>query len=85
MHIKNTAAKKTHILGQINMATFNLYQLAYERGRKSMLSTDDMIQQLAEIKKYVKELTYIDKEMRKELTKADPKVSITILSLKIIP
>jgi len=63
-HIKNTAAKKTLLLGRIKMATHNLYQLV-KRHQKQVGSSEDTTEQLTQIQTFVQDLTQITAEIKK--------------------
>lgn len=67
-HIKNTAAKKTLLLGRIKMATHNLYQLV-KRHQKQTAEAEETTEQLSQIQTFVQDLTLITAEIKKmELT-----------------
>nr|KAI8747605.1 putative coiled-coil domain-containing protein 42 [Biomphalaria glabrata] len=63
-HIKNTAAKKTLLLGRIKMATHNLYQLV--RSHQNQLDdVEDTTEQLIQIQLFVQDLNQITSEIKK--------------------
>lgn len=67
-HIKNTAAKKTLLLGRIKMATHNLYQLVDKQQKQSLASDvpiDDTNEQLARIQTYIQDLTQITTDIKR--------------------
>ncbi|KAK7488347.1 hypothetical protein BaRGS_00020321, partial [Batillaria attramentaria] len=63
-HIKNTAAKKTLLLGRIKMATHNLYQLV-KRHQKQAEGAEETQEQLSQIQTFVQDLTQITAEIKK--------------------
>ncbi|XP_071944527.1 coiled-coil domain-containing protein 42 homolog [Antedon mediterranea] len=63
-HIKNTAAKKTLLLGRIKMATHNLFQLV-NRHQKQSGSTDLTEEQLSKIQTFIMDLTQITTEIKR--------------------
>lgn len=72
MHIQNTAARKTLMLGRIKMATHNLYQVVSRHQRLSAVDdefdVDDTCQQLIKVKEYIEDLTQITHEIRRQET-----------------
>ncbi|KAJ1126165.1 hypothetical protein NDU88_004573 [Pleurodeles waltl] len=67
MHIQNTAAKKTLLLGTIKVATLNLFQsLSKDVKERLQVPMDDTLQQLEVIKEYLMDLTDIWAEMWKD-------------------
>ncbi|XP_025105909.1 coiled-coil domain-containing protein 42 homolog [Pomacea canaliculata] len=67
-HIKNTAAKKTLVLGRIKMSTHNLYQLV-KKHQKQAEAAEETIEQLTQIQTFVQDLAQITTEIKKmELT-----------------
>ncbi|WP_411017660.1 hypothetical protein, partial [Salmonella sp. s51090] len=63
-HIKNTAAKKTLLLGRIKMATHNLFQLV-NRHQKQSGSTELTEEQLSKIQTFIMDLTQITTEIKR--------------------
>lgn len=63
-HIKNTAAKKTLLLGRIKMATHNLYQLV-KRHQKQAGAAEETTEQLLQIQTFVQDLNQITSEIKK--------------------
>ncbi|KAL5014769.1 hypothetical protein ScPMuIL_009039 [Solemya velum] len=63
-HIKNTAAKKTLELGQIKMATHNLYQLV-KRHQKQVADVEETPEQLNQIQMFLEDLRDIVKELKR--------------------
>ncbi|XP_071478707.1 coiled-coil domain-containing protein 42 homolog [Diadema antillarum] len=63
-HIKNTAAKKTLLLGRIKMATHNLFQLV-NRHSKTSSGTDNTLEQLTKIQMFIMDLTQITTEIKR--------------------
>lgn len=63
-HIKNTAAKKTLLLGRIKMATHNLYQLV-KKHQKQAGAADETNDQLIQIQTFVQDLNQITSEIKK--------------------
>ncbi|XP_064612677.1 coiled-coil domain-containing protein 42 homolog isoform X2 [Liolophura sinensis] len=67
-HIKNTAAKKTLLLGRIKMATHNLYQLV-KKHQKQTAQTEETHEQLNQIRIFIQDLTQVTNEIKRmELT-----------------
>lgn len=60
--IKNTAAKKTLLLGRIKMATHNLYQLV-KRHQKQTAQAEDTMEQLNQIRLFIQDLTQVTNEI----------------------
>jgi len=63
-HIKNTAAKKTLLLGRIKMATHNLYQLVKSH-QNQVDELEDTTEQLSQIQIFVQDLSQITTEIKK--------------------
>ncbi|RUS83165.1 hypothetical protein EGW08_009065 [Elysia chlorotica] len=63
-HIKNTAAKKTLLLGRIKMATHNLYQLVKSHQNQTD-ELEDTTEQLTQIQQFVQDLNQITSEIKK--------------------
>ncbi|KAL8611047.1 hypothetical protein ACOMHN_042663 [Nucella lapillus] len=63
-HIKNTAAKKTLLLGRIKMATHNLYQLV-KRHQKQAAASEETTEQLSQIQTFVQDLNQITAEIKR--------------------
>ncbi|XP_005102044.1 coiled-coil domain-containing protein 42 homolog [Aplysia californica] len=63
-HIKNTAAKKTLLLGRIKMATHNLYQLVKSH-QNQLDDLEDTTEQLSQIQIFVQDLSQITSEIKK--------------------
>lgn len=66
-HIKNTAAKKTLLLGRVKMATHNLYQLIskHQRSRKDEVELEDTTEQLHTIQQFITDLSQITAEIKR--------------------
>ena len=66
-HIKNTAAKKTLLLGRIKMATHNLYMLVNRQRKQTQAEgfTEDTNEQLNKIQLYIQDLNQITNEIKK--------------------
>ncbi|XP_013381622.1 coiled-coil domain-containing protein 42 homolog [Lingula anatina] len=65
-HIKNTAAKKTLILGQIKMATHNLFMLVNKHQKQGQTEmTEDTNEQLNKIQTFIQDLTQITTEIKR--------------------
>ena len=67
-HIKNTAAKKTLLLGRIKMATHNLYQLVnrHQKARRGEeVDLEDTNEQLNRIQQFIQDLTQITTEIKR--------------------
>ncbi|KAK2169056.1 hypothetical protein LSH36_12g03104 [Paralvinella palmiformis] len=66
-HIKNTAAKKTLLLGRVKMATHNLYQLVsrHQKSHQEEGEVEDTNEQLAKIQQYIQDLTHITQEIKR--------------------
>ncbi|XP_041455783.1 coiled-coil domain-containing protein 42 homolog [Lytechinus variegatus] len=64
-HIKNTAAKKTLLLGRIKMATHNLFQLVSRHAKTSSLGTENTLEQLTKIQTFIMDLTQITTEIKR--------------------
>ncbi|XP_010873655.1 coiled-coil domain-containing protein 42 [Esox lucius] len=67
-HIQNTAAKKTLLLGTIKMATLNLYQSVWKRGKdngESPVLPEDTLKQLEKIQMFLADLISIWEEVSK--------------------
>ncbi|KAL2091119.1 hypothetical protein ACEWY4_013382 [Coilia grayii] len=66
VHISNTAAKKTLLLGTIKMATLNLYMsLSGKEKPQKDISPEDTLAQLSEIERFLLNLTSIMDEVHK--------------------
>ncbi|XP_038060781.1 coiled-coil domain-containing protein 42 homolog [Patiria miniata] len=63
-HIKNTAAKKTLLLGRIKMATHNLFQLV-NKHLKQQTVAEDTADQLNRIQMFIMDLTQITTEIKR--------------------
>ncbi|XP_041347860.1 coiled-coil domain-containing protein 42 homolog [Gigantopelta aegis] len=63
-HIKNTAAKKTLLLGRIKMATHNLYQIV-KKHQKQAATDEDTTEQLHQIQTFLMDLNQITAEIKK--------------------
>lgn len=63
-HIKNTAAKKTLLLGRIKMATHNLYQLVKSH-QNQVDDVEETTDQLSQIQIFVQDLSQITSEIKK--------------------
>ncbi|XP_077995509.1 coiled-coil domain-containing protein 42 homolog [Glandiceps talaboti] len=66
-HIKNTAAKKTLLLGRIKMATHNLFMLVNKHLRQQQL-VEDTTEQLSKIQVFIMDLTQITQEIKRAET-----------------
>ncbi|XP_070572842.1 coiled-coil domain-containing protein 42 homolog [Ptychodera flava] len=66
-HIKNTAAKKTLLLGRIKMATHNLFMLV-NRHLKQQQLVEDTTEQLSKIQVFIMDLTQITQEIKRAET-----------------
>ncbi|XP_071790704.1 coiled-coil domain-containing protein 42 homolog [Asterias amurensis] len=66
-HIKNTAAKKTLLLGRIKMATHNLFQLV-NKHLKQQTVAEDTADQLNRIQMFIMDLTQITTEIKRAET-----------------
>ncbi|KAJ8042691.1 Coiled-coil domain-containing protein 42-like [Holothuria leucospilota] len=64
-HIKNTAAKKTLLLGRIKMASHNLFQLVNRHLKQSSSATDNTVEQLTKIQMFIMDLTQITTEIKR--------------------
>nr|XP_054773629.1 coiled-coil domain-containing protein 42 homolog [Lytechinus pictus] len=64
-HIKNTAAKKTLLLGRIKMATHNLFQLVSRHAKTASLGTENTLEQLTKIQTFIMDLTQITTEIKR--------------------
>ncbi|PIK44422.1 putative coiled-coil domain-containing protein [Apostichopus japonicus] len=64
-HIKNTAAKKTLLLGRIKMATHNLFQLVNRHLKQSSSDGDNTVEQLTKIQMFIMDLTQITTEIKR--------------------
>merc|ERR1711976_353705 len=71
-HIKNTAAKKTLLLGRIKMATHNLFQLVnrHQKTRRDEVEVEDTTEQLIRIQQYIQDLNQITAEIKRSETMA---------------
>lgn len=63
-HIKNTAAKKTLLLGRIKMATHNLFMLV-NRQLKTTTVIENTERQLEKIQTFIQDLSQITQEIRR--------------------
>jgi len=63
-HIKNTAAKKTLLLGRIKMATHNLFLLVH-RHSKQQTMVEQTDKQLEKIQTFIQDLTQITGEIKR--------------------
>ncbi|XP_066300780.1 coiled-coil domain-containing protein 42 homolog [Branchiostoma lanceolatum] len=68
-HIKNTAAKKTLLLGRIKMATHNLFQLV-NKHLKQAVEMENTHEQLSKIQTFILDLTQITQEIKRAETAA---------------
>ncbi|XP_076364154.1 coiled-coil domain-containing protein 42 homolog isoform X3 [Tachypleus tridentatus] len=64
-HIKNTAAMKTLLLGQIRMATYNLFQ-TINQYIKTEVEMENTSEQLTEVQHFIKDWSEIVEEVQKQ-------------------
>ncbi|XP_072352233.1 coiled-coil domain-containing protein 42 homolog isoform X4 [Scyliorhinus torazame] len=67
VHIQNTAAKRTIILGMTKMAIFNLYMHVRKADRQLGPASDDTDIQLQAVQQYILELSDMVRELKKSL------------------
>ncbi|RDD42880.1 Coiled-coil domain-containing protein 42-like protein [Trichoplax sp. H2] len=63
--IKNTAAKKTLLLGRVKMATHNLYTLVNKHLKQTPLPLDQTVLQLDKIQLFIMDLTQITQDIKR--------------------
>ncbi|XP_078599705.1 coiled-coil domain-containing protein 42 homolog isoform X1 [Branchiostoma floridae x Branchiostoma japonicum] len=66
-HIKNTAAKKTLLLGRIKMATHNLFQLV-NKHLKQAVEMENTHEQLSKIQQFCLDLSSVVRDLTSEFT-----------------
>ncbi|CAH1232655.1 CCDC42 [Branchiostoma lanceolatum] len=64
-HIKNTAAKKTLLLGRIKMATHNLFQLV-NKHLKQAVEMENTHEQLSKVQQFALDLSSVVKDLKSE-------------------
>ncbi|CAH1801382.1 unnamed protein product [Owenia fusiformis] len=64
-HIKNTAAKKTLLLGRIKMASHNLYQLVNRQQKGPSTQSEDTAEQLQKIQIFIQDLSQITSDIKR--------------------
>ncbi|XP_019850090.1 PREDICTED: coiled-coil domain-containing protein 42 homolog [Amphimedon queenslandica] len=76
--IQTTAAKKTLLLGQIKMATHNLYVLVYKHLKKKIppQESGETLLQLDKIQSFVKDLTEIVHEIKRHESASAPNMQL---------
>ncbi|CAH1801380.1 unnamed protein product [Owenia fusiformis] len=64
-HIKNTAAKRTLLLGRIKMASYNLYQVVNRQEKDTSAHSEDTAEQLQKIQIFIQDLSQITSDIKK--------------------